>query len=161
MSSRLPNWGGTEQNLSLQGPGSACTKKTCVHVQAALVPACPLRSQLKHILGGPGMTWDDQRGSFGVILGSFWGHLGCHFGVILGSFSALGPQTWLWSFREPFMCLLGLPFGCHFGDIFGSFSSLKIRAVFVPLRGPILGSILGSFWCYFQTRQEDLFFTCF
>ena len=59
------------------------------------------------------------------------------------------------------MCLLGVPFGCHFGLILGSFSGLKIRAVFVPLRDPILGSISGSFWCYFQTRKEDMFFTCF
>ena len=59
------------------------------------------------------------------------------------------------------MCLLGVPFGCHFGLIFGSFSSLKIRAIFAPLRGPILGSFWGSFWCLFQTRKEDLYFTCF
>ena len=92
---------------------------------------------------------------------SFCGHLGCHFGVILGSFSALGPRSWLWSFWEPFMSLLGLPFGCHFGLILGPFSGLKIGAVFVPFRGPILGSFLGSFWCYFPTRKEDMFFTCF
>ena len=59
------------------------------------------------------------------------------------------------------MCLLGVPFGCHFGLILGSFSDLKIRAVCLPLRDPILGSISGSFWCYFQTRKEDMFFTCF
>ena len=59
------------------------------------------------------------------------------------------------------MCLSGAPFGCHVGLIFGSFSSLKIKAFFVPLRGPILGSIWGSFWCYFQIRKEDMFFTCF
>ena len=56
------------------------------------------------------------------------------------------------------MSLLGLPFGCHFGLILGPFSGLKIGAVFVPFRGPILGSMLGSFSCYFQIKQEDVFF---
>ena len=114
------------------------------------------------------MTWDDQRGSFGVILVSFWGHFGVIWGAILvsfwGHFRLLGPRGGYGDFESPlcaFMCLLGVPFGCHFGLILGSFSGLKIRAVFVPLRDPILGSISGSFWCYFQTRKEDMFFTCF
>ena len=122
-------------NLSLQGPGSAWTRTTCIHVQAALVPACPLWSQLKRIRSS---FWHH----FGTILargGSFWDHLECPFGVILGSWALELVLVILGALFVLFRGPIWVPFWAHFSVIF----KLENQSDFCTPPGSHFGVILG------------------
>ena len=57
----------------------------------------------------------------------------------------------------PFRAPIWMQFWVHVWLIF----SVENLSGFVPLRDPILGSIWDAFRCYFQHRNEDMFFYMF